>query len=90
MDKRVKITNIEIITSKKTKVLSENEIQQFCEKKLRINITESVDDIRKNVCTKTCRVVLERMSSTFIQRALNGKNSRNEKENKDQEISKVN
>lgn len=45
MDKRVIITSIEIISEKKTKLLSEYEIKEFCEKKVQINVTESVADI---------------------------------------------
>lgn len=62
MDKRIKIKNIEIITPEETKFLSENEIKRFCKKKLRINITESVNDIHTSLSTKSGRVVLDRKS----------------------------
>lgn len=44
MEKRVIITNIQIKTADKTKVLNKNEIKNFCRERVQINVTEIVSN----------------------------------------------
>lgn len=48
MDERVVVTNIEIITAKKTEVLSKYKTKKFCAEKLQINIIKTT----QNHCVK--------------------------------------
>lgn len=47
MDKRIKITKIEIVTAEGKKTLTKNEMKKFCEEKIAISIEESVDVTKK-------------------------------------------
>lgn len=46
MDNQVYISNIEIISGKKTKILNKREIRQFCKEKVQLSMTLALNDVQ--------------------------------------------
>lgn len=76
MDSRANITNIEIVTKKNTKILTESEIKKFCDEKVQISVM-LVDDGLQRI--RDCRVVLNRIHQKYIQNALTIQNNKKSK-----------
>lgn len=74
MDKRVFVESIHIVSGEKTIILNEQEIKKICSERVQISIVEN-KMIKNNsdACKKSCKVILNRMSSEYIQNALLGK-----------------
>lgn len=70
------ITKIEIITGEKKKLLNKDELKKFCDEKVRISVTLVDDGVQR---IRDCQVILNKMSSEYIQKALGGKMTRGDK-----------